>query len=77
MCCWLLRAKLPVNGDYQQFEENVLKTWSQNHTKPSQAQSGVKNAMCTDGCGVYCLRLRNHVVLANVYLLGRFKLYPP
>lgn len=45
MCCRLLHAELLVNGDYQEFEENGLKTWSHNHTKPLQAQSQVDNAV--------------------------------
>lgn len=45
MCCRLLHAELLVNGDYQEFEENELKTWSHNHMKPLQAQSQVDNAV--------------------------------
>lgn len=45
MCCRLLHAELLVNGDYQEFEENGLKTWSHNHRKPLQAQSQVDNAV--------------------------------
>lgn len=77
MCCRFLHAELLVNGDYQQFEENVLKTWSQNHMKPSQAQKRVENAVCAYRCGVYCLRLGNYVVLANIYISGKFKSHPP
>lgn len=40
-----LHAKLLVNGDYQEFEENVLKTRSHNPRKPLQAQSQVENAV--------------------------------
>lgn len=45
MCFWLLHEKLLVNGDYQELEENVLKTWSHNHMKPWQAQSQFEDAV--------------------------------